>query len=67
MDAPMPPELLNYVDILSPNENELCCLAQMPTENFEDITRAAAKCHRLVSCSSSTLGITIKCSSHYAT
>lgn len=49
MDAPMPPELLSYIDIISPNETELGRLTEMPTEKFEDITLAAAKCHKLVS------------------
>lgn len=47
MDAPMPQELLNFVDILSPNESELARLTGMPTENFEQISQAAAKCHKM--------------------
>ncbi|KAL9322247.1 hypothetical protein ACSQ67_010300 [Phaseolus vulgaris] len=47
MDGPLPPELLNFVDILSPNETELGRLTGMPTESFEDIARAALKCHEL--------------------
>lgn len=66
MDTPMPQELLDFVDILSPNESELGHLTGMPTESFEEITQAAVKCHKLVS-SSSTLGITLKCFAHYAT
>ncbi|KAE8668582.1 Detected protein of confused Function [Hibiscus syriacus] len=48
MDAPMPQELLNFVDIFSPNESELCRLTGMPTENFEQISKAAGKCHKMV-------------------
>ncbi|XP_061345327.1 ribokinase [Gastrolobium bilobum] len=47
MDAPIPQELLNFVDILSPNETELGRLTGMPTESFEEITQAAIKCHKL--------------------
>ncbi|KAG2372360.1 uncharacterized protein HKW66_Vig0207710 [Vigna angularis] len=47
MDGPLAPELLNFVDILSPNETELGRLTGMPTENFEEIARAALKCHEL--------------------
>ncbi|KAJ1378484.1 Ribokinase-like [Sesbania bispinosa] len=47
MDAPIPQELLNFVDILSPNESELGRLTEMPTDSFEEITRAAVKCHKL--------------------
>ncbi|OMO74571.1 Ribokinase [Corchorus capsularis] len=47
MDTPMPQELLNYVDILSPNESELGRLTGMPTESFEQISQAAAKCHKM--------------------
>ncbi|KAL1299812.1 hypothetical protein HN51_044356 [Arachis hypogaea] len=46
MDSPIPQELLNYVDILSPNETELGRLTGMATESFEDIAQAAAKCHK---------------------
>ncbi|XP_057724858.1 ribokinase-like [Arachis stenosperma] len=46
MDSPIPQELLNCVDILSPNETELGRLTGMPTESFEDIAQAAAKCHK---------------------
>jgi len=60
MDGPLPPELLNCVDILSPNETELGRLTGMPTESFEDIARAALKCHELVS-SSSDFRIRLKC------
>ncbi|WVZ00676.1 hypothetical protein V8G54_026745 [Vigna mungo] len=51
MDGPLAPELLNFVDILSPNETELGRLTGMPTESFEEIARAALKCHQLVSSS----------------
>ncbi|XP_021288825.1 uncharacterized protein LOC110420006 [Herrania umbratica] len=47
MDAPMPQELLNFVDILSPNESELGRLTGLPTESFEQISQAAAKCHKM--------------------
>ncbi|XP_058773989.1 ribokinase-like [Vicia villosa] len=56
IDAPIPQELLDCVDIFSPNESELGRLTGMPTESFEDITQAALKCHEWVS-SSSTVGI----------
>lgn len=56
VDAPIPQELLDFVDIFSPNESELGRLTGLPTESFEEITQAAAKCHKLVS-SSSTIGI----------
>ncbi|KAF1866570.1 hypothetical protein Lal_00017953 [Lupinus albus] len=47
MDAAIPQELLNFVDILSPNETELGNLTGMPTESFEEITQATVKCHKL--------------------
>ncbi|RVW81960.1 hypothetical protein CK203_033256 [Vitis vinifera] len=47
MDAPIPVELLNVVDILSPNESELARLTRMPTESFEQISQAVAKCHEM--------------------
>ncbi|KAK9269258.1 hypothetical protein L1049_001028 [Liquidambar formosana] len=47
MDAPIPSELLKFVDILSPNETELARLTRMPTESFEQISQAAAKCHEM--------------------
>ncbi|KAK3011382.1 hypothetical protein RJ639_005266 [Escallonia herrerae] len=47
VDAPIPPELLNLVDILSPNETELARLTGMPTESFEQISQAVVKCHEL--------------------
>jgi len=37
MDAPVPEELLNLVDIFSPNETDLARLTGMPTETFEQI------------------------------
>lgn len=49
MDAPLPPELLNVVDIFSPNESELARLTGMPTESFEEIGQAVVKCHKMVS------------------
>ncbi|OWM81010.1 ribokinase [Punica granatum] len=45
MDTPIPPELLSYVDIFSPNESELARLTGMPTESFEDVGRAVRKFH----------------------
>ncbi|RZB66033.1 Ribokinase, partial [Glycine soja] len=39
--------LLNFVDILSPNETELARLTGLPTESFEEITQAALKCHEM--------------------
>ncbi|XP_039018402.1 ribokinase-like isoform X2 [Hibiscus syriacus] len=47
MDAPMPQQLLNFVDIFSPNESELGRLTGMPTKNFEQISQAAGKCHKM--------------------
>ncbi|QCE10990.1 uncharacterized protein LOC114185166 [Vigna unguiculata] len=47
MDGPLPPQLLNFVDILSPNETELARISGMPTESFEQIAQAALKCHEL--------------------
>ncbi|KAL2476468.1 pfkB-like carbohydrate kinase family protein [Abeliophyllum distichum] len=47
VDAPIPTELLSFVDILSPNETELARLMNMPTETFEQITEAVGKCHKL--------------------
>ncbi|KAI8552383.1 hypothetical protein RHMOL_Rhmol06G0262400 [Rhododendron molle] len=47
VDAPIPSELLNFVDILSPNESELARLTGMPTESFEQISRAVIKCHEM--------------------
>uniref|UniRef100_A0A5B7BDX3 Ribokinase n=1 Tax=Davidia involucrata TaxID=16924 RepID=A0A5B7BDX3_DAVIN len=49
VDAPIPPELLSFVDFLSPNESELARLTGMPTESFEQISQAVVKCHKLVS------------------
>lgn len=47
MEGPIPVELLTHVDILSPNETELARLTGMPTESFEQISQAVAKCHEL--------------------
>lgn len=49
MDTPIPDELFDSIDILSPNETELSRLTGMPTESFEQISQAVAKCHKLVS------------------
>ncbi|KAK1382956.1 PfkB domain-containing protein [Heracleum sosnowskyi] len=46
-DGPVPSELLNFVDILSPNETELARLTGLPTENFEQISKSVDKCHKL--------------------
>lgn len=54
MNAPIPSELLNFVDILSPNESELARLTGMPTESFEQISRAVIKCHEMVSSETTT-------------
>ena len=51
MDAPLPPELLSFVDILSPNESELSRLTGMPTETFEQISEAVGRCYEMVSLS----------------
>ncbi|KAL9259716.1 Ribokinase-like protein [Drosera capensis] len=48
MDAPIPQELLNFVDILSPNESELARLTGMPTETFEEISQAVLKCYDML-------------------
>ncbi|XP_021773927.1 uncharacterized protein LOC110737884 [Chenopodium quinoa] len=45
MDSPFPPELLKFVDILSPNESELSRLTGMPTESFEQVSQAVTKCY----------------------
>ena len=52
VEAPIPRELIDCVDILSPNETELARLTGMPTETFEEIGQAAIKCHEMVSFSS---------------
>ena len=49
VDAPVPQELLNSVDIFSPNESELSRLTGMPTETFEQISQAVVKCYEMVS------------------
>lgn len=51
VDAPVPPELLKFIDIFSPNESELARLTNMPTDTFEQISQAVGKCHELVSLS----------------
>lgn len=48
MDAPLPQELLKFVDILSPNESELSRLTEMPTETFQQVHQAVTKCYELV-------------------
>lgn len=45
MDAPLPPKLLSFVDIFSPNESELSRLTGMPTETFRQISQAVEKCY----------------------
>ncbi|KAL0362606.1 UNVERIFIED_CONTAM: Ribokinase [Sesamum calycinum] len=47
VDAPIPPELLKFIDILSPNETELARLTNMPTESFEQISEAVGQCHKM--------------------
>ncbi|KAK1326052.1 hypothetical protein QJS10_CPA01g01620 [Acorus calamus] len=47
MEGPIPVELLQLVDILSPNETELARLTGFQTETFEQISQAAAKCHQM--------------------
>lgn len=47
IDAPIPQELLNFIDILSPNESELGRLTGMPTDSYEQISEAVVKCHKL--------------------
>ncbi|KAK0601308.1 hypothetical protein LWI29_023044 [Acer saccharum] len=47
MEAPIPRELLNVIDILSPNETELGRLTGMPTKSFEQISEAVVKCHEM--------------------
>lgn len=47
VEAPIPRELIDCVDILSPNETELARLTGMPTETFEEIGQAAIKCHEM--------------------
>ncbi|KAF7836599.1 ribokinase isoform X1 [Senna tora] len=47
VDAPIPQELLNFVDILSPNETELGRLTGLPVDSFDEITEAALKCHKM--------------------
>ncbi|XP_078446228.1 pfkB-like carbohydrate kinase family protein isoform X2 [Wolffia australiana] len=47
MEGPIPAELLNLVDIFSPNETELARLTELPTETFEQISQAVGKCHEM--------------------
>ncbi|XP_072967053.1 ribokinase [Typha angustifolia] len=47
VDSPIPKELLIHVDIFSPNETELARLTALPTDTFEQISQAAAKCHEM--------------------
>ncbi|CDY62054.1 hypothetical protein Bca4012_033566 [Brassica carinata] len=48
MDMPIPNEILDSVDILHPDETELCRFTRRPTETFEHISQVVAKCHKLV-------------------
>ncbi|KAK8949971.1 hypothetical protein KSP40_PGU016084 [Platanthera guangdongensis] len=47
VEDPIPNELLNVVDILSPNETELGRLTGMPTETFEQISQAVLQLHEM--------------------
>ncbi|PIA30058.1 hypothetical protein AQUCO_05700039v1 [Aquilegia coerulea] len=47
MERPTPVELLCLVDILISNETELKNLTGMPTDSYEDISQAAAKCQEM--------------------
>ncbi|EPS58911.1 hypothetical protein M569_15900, partial [Genlisea aurea] len=47
MDLPLPKELLDYIDILSPNESELARLTNLPTESFDQIKQAVDKCFEM--------------------
>ncbi|CAN1140614.1 RBSK [Linum perenne] len=47
VDTPIPAELLNAVDIFSPNETELSRITGMSTESFEQIGEAVEKCHEM--------------------
>lgn len=47
VDTPIPQELLNLVDIFSPNESELGRITGMPTETFEQVSQAVAKCYEM--------------------
>ncbi|ONK68573.1 uncharacterized protein A4U43_C05F13480 [Asparagus officinalis] len=47
VESPIPKELMDCVDILSPNETELARLTGMPTESFEEIAGAVVKCHEM--------------------
>ncbi|KAF3553039.1 hypothetical protein F2Q69_00016992 [Brassica cretica] len=48
MDMPIPNEILDSVDILHPDETELCRFTGRPTETFEHISQVVVKCHKLV-------------------
>ncbi|WZZ54790.1 hypothetical protein YC2023_054897 [Brassica napus] len=48
MDMPIPNKILDSVDILHPDETELCRFTGRPTETFEHISQVVAKCHKLV-------------------
>lgn len=47
VDAPIPQELLDHVNIFSPNESELSRLTGCPTESFEQIGQAVEKCYKM--------------------
>ncbi|PKA48741.1 Putative fructokinase-5 [Apostasia shenzhenica] len=47
VEDPIPTELIETVDILSPNETELGRLTRMPTDTFEQINQASKKCHEM--------------------
>ncbi|KAI4333447.1 hypothetical protein L6164_018260 [Bauhinia variegata] len=47
VDTPIPQKLINFVDILSPNESELARLTGMPTDSFDEITQASVKCQKM--------------------
>ncbi|MQM23413.1 hypothetical protein Taro_056477 [Colocasia esculenta] len=47
MEGPIPLELLNFVDVFSPNEIELARLTGLPTETFEQLSQAVKKCYEM--------------------
>ncbi|XP_016451082.1 ribokinase [Nicotiana tabacum] len=47
VDSPIPLELLRFVEILSPNETELARITKMPTESFNQISKAVEKCYEM--------------------
>uniref|UniRef100_A0A1D1Z2G5 Ribokinase n=1 Tax=Anthurium amnicola TaxID=1678845 RepID=A0A1D1Z2G5_9ARAE len=47
MEGPIPVDLLNLVDIFSPNETELARLTGLPTETFGQLSEAVEKCHEM--------------------